>query len=142
VATSAITNAIVAVLDGDAALAALAPDGVYYGAAPPHAERFVIVLFAHGVAVPEFGRRSYEDKYYAIRAVVRKTTDADLATAQDAAARIETILDGARLLAPGYEPMGCFFEEPLEPEPDVDETDDSVRWFSVGGVYRVQMSCT
>ena len=139
--TTAITNALVDLLAGDATLAGLAPDGVYFGAAPPHAARFVVVLYAHGVAVGEFGGRAYEDKYYAVKAVMRKTGDVDLATAQAAATRIETILDRAVLLAPGYSCMSCIFEEALEPEPDVDDSDDSVRWYQSGGIYRVQMSC-
>src|SRR5205814_2068608 len=98
VGSTAITNALIAVLDGDAPLAALAPDGVFFGSAPPHASRFVLVSLTHGVTTWEFTRRAIEEKYYAVTAVLRKENGVDLSTAQDAAARIETVLDGARLI--------------------------------------------
>jgi len=142
VATSAITNAIVALLDGDVTLAALAPDGVFFGVGPPHVDRFVVVSYAHGVTFGEFGRRAIEDKYYAVTAVMRKQSSADLQAAQAAADRIETILDGAQFLIAGYDLMSCTFEEAIEREPEVDDADDSVRWFHVGAIYRVQVSCT
>jgi hypothetical protein len=141
VATSAITNALIAVLDGDAVLGNLAPDGVWFGAAPPHCDRFILVSLAHNAAIPMFNGRAYEEKYYVVKAVMRKDVGVDLAVAQSAASRIETILDGARLLASGYEPMACSFEESVELDPDVDAADDSVRWFHQGGIYKVSMSC-
>jgi hypothetical protein len=142
VSTSAITNALIAVLEGDSTLASLAPDGVWFGVAPPHASRFVVVSFVRGIATWEFQRRAMEEKWYVVKAVMRKTVDVDLAVAQSAANRIETILDGAQLLAPGYEPMVCALEEPVELDPEVDDLDDTVRWFHIGGIYKVQMSCT
>jgi hypothetical protein len=139
-ASSAITNALVAVLEGDAPLAGLAPDGVYIGTAPPHAAQFVLVSYAHGLVTPQFRAPAFEEKWFDVSAVMRRREGVDLATCQAAAARIEAVLDGARLLAAGYTPMTCERESAIEWDPEVDDADDSVRWYRVGGVFRVAMS--
>ncbi len=133
--SSAIDRALLALLAGDTTLMALAPDGVYWDEAKPQAKRFVIVSLLSEVDGYMQGGRAWEDGLYLVKAV----TLGAAATAIDAADRIDLLLEGAQLIATGYTPMVTMGEERIR-HTEVDEADDSVRWFHIGRHYRIVMS--
>lgn len=134
--SSAIDQALMAVLSGDQTLMALVPDGVFWEAAPPKATRFVLVSLVESHDEPMFDGRAYEDAVYLVTAVMLKTANGNI---QGAAARMDVILEGATLFATGYTPMVIARESRVRLT-EVDEVDDTIRWFHRGGHYRVVMS--
>jgi hypothetical protein len=134
--SSAIDNAIVGVLLADPTLAALMPDGVYFGVGKPKAGRFVIVSLIDAIDEPVFGRRGYEDVLYLIKAVALASTGGDV---RAAAHRIDELLEDQPLTIPGYVHMGTCREARIR-YPETDEVDDTIRWQHRGGHYRVQAS--
>jgi hypothetical protein len=134
-ASSAIDRALLALLAGDATLMALTPDGVFWDEGPPHATRLVIVSLLSEVDGYMQGGRAWEDGLYLVKAVTLNAA----ATAIDAADRIDLLLEGAQLMATGYTPMVTMGEERIR-HTEVDEADDSVRWFHIGRHYRIVMS--
>jgi hypothetical protein len=141
--SAAIGNALVATLLADATLMALVPDGVWKDEAWPGKKRFVIVSFIDGVDVGQFGaigrRRAYEDKYYLVKAVMLTSSGGNI---QQAAARIDALLEDAVLTVPGYSAMACYRVAPGADDTEVDALDPSIRWQHLGGRYRVQMAIT
>jgi hypothetical protein len=143
--SSAIDDGLLALLSGDATLMALTPDGVFWDEAPPHAKLFVIVSLVDEADVRMFGGRAYEDALYLVKAVMLKTAMGSATGSppttliQQAADRIDTVLEGASLLVAGYTPMTLEREARLRMT-EVDDLDDRIRWFHRGGHYRVQMS--
>jgi hypothetical protein len=103
-----VDAAVMEVLANDSALAALCPDGVYWGIRPggsPAPGAFVIVaLFDHREQPALAGDTLYERTNYLVKAVVFGTSKTP---ARQAAARIHELLHGAVLdLAPaGYTAM-------------------------------------
>jgi hypothetical protein len=134
--SSAIDDALIAVLLGDATLMGLLPDGVYYDSARPKAQRFVIVSVVTADDEPVLGRRGYEDVLYLVKAVGLVSTGADI---KAAAQRIDALLEDGTLTIPGYVHMVTCREARIR-YIEVDDVDDTIRWHHRGGHYRVQAS--
>lgn len=134
--SSDIDNALIAKLGADATLLALAPNGVYWGEAPPGSTRFVIVSLADAQDVPMFGGRAFEDALYLVKAVMLSTAGGD---PKAAAARIDVLLDQQPLTVSGYS-VTIVRRETRERQTEVDGADASLRWFHRGGSYRVVAS--
>ena len=134
--SSAIDNAVVAVLLADATLAGLLPDGVYFDVAKPKAKRFVIVSIVETLDEPVLGSRGYEDVLYLVKAVGLVSTGVDV---KAAAQRIDELLEDQPLTIPGYVHMLTCREARIR-YPETDEVDDTIRWQHRGGHYRVQAS--
>lgn len=141
--SSAIDNALMALLAGDTTLMGIATDGVFWDEAPPQATRFVIVSFVDEVDWMEESGRGMEDGLYLVKAVILKqrepATSPPMTASQEAADRIDTVLEGATLLASGYTPMTVARESRIR-YTDVDDANNTIRWFHRGGHYRVLMS--
>jgi len=86
--------------------------------------------------VQVFGERAYEEALYLVKAVMLKSPGGQV---QSAADRIDTLLEGALLIVPGYTPMVSMRESRVR-FTEVDDLDDSVRWSHAGGQYRIVMS--
>jgi hypothetical protein len=133
-----IDQAIVDLLLADAALAALAPDGVYVDLAPDGATRFVIVGLLDEQDEPVFQARAIEDGLYLVKAVAR-SGPGSAAAAEAADARIAALLEDAVLVVAGYTPMVFVREGRIritEPNPN----DATIYWLHFGGRYRVMMT--
>ncbi len=134
-ASRAIQQAIVDLLNADAALGALLPDGVYMERGPDGATRFAVVALLHGVDVRTFDARAFESGEYLVKAVTLGAMDVNAA----AEARIDEILENGVLMVAGYTPMIFVRDEPVRlAEPDSE--DASIVWYHGGGRYAVQMS--
>ena len=104
--------------------------------APPGATRFVIVSLVQGIDEPMFGGRAFESALYLVKAVVQASAGG---AAQQAAARIDTLLEDQPLAVPGYAWMTVHRVERLQTT-EVDEVDTLIRWQHRGGRYRVDLS--
>jgi len=136
-----IETALIAVLQADATLRALVPDGVFYDIAPPHAKRFVVVSLEDPTDIDVFGGRAVEDNGYLVKASGLSTvmSGADLAAA---AYRIDQLLSDQPLTVNGYA-VGTVYRDPDRPRVRADEpttADASVVWHHGGGGYRVVVS--
>ncbi len=134
--SSAIDNALIALLGADATLLALCPNGVYWGESPPGSTRFVIVSFVEEHDEPQFGGRAFEDGMYLVKAVMLSTAGGDI---RSAAARIDALLDQQTLTVTGYSVTDMRRDSRVRQTED-DEVDASIRWFHRGGVYKVMAS--
>lgn len=124
-------------LANDAALMALCPDGVYWGAPQPGCTAFVIVALFDGTERPGLsGTTLYERTVYLVKAVMLSQGGSE---ARQAAARIHALLQNAELdlSAAGYQSMLCRRIEPLRLPPEFDPDEKSARWQHVGGQYEV-----
>lgn len=138
--SSAIDNAVVALLRADATLAALVPDGVYVDEAPPAATRFVIVQIVDARDVATFDNpRAIEEVTYMVKAVMLSSAGGNPSAAAD---RIDAVLQDAALSVTGYSVVGVY-RDPDAPRlryTEKDENDPDIRYFHRGGQYRVQVS--
>ena len=139
---SAVDEALVEVLAGDATLAGLLPDGVFFDVAPPQARRFCVVSVVTQRGVPVFGGCAIEDTTYLVKAVCA-VGGGGSTPIREAAARIDDLLDDGLLPVPApYAFMACFRDDAdgrvryLE----VDDLDKSIRWYHRGARYRVHVS--
>ena len=135
--SSVIDAALLAVLQGDATLAALMPDGVFMDPAPPGVQRYVIVALVLAEDHATFGARAIEDCLYLVKAVMLTTTGTS--GIKDAAARIDALLEDRPLVAAGYDWIVTHRDERVR-YTEVDAADTSIRWHHRGGRYRVQMA--
>jgi hypothetical protein len=135
-----VDAAVMARLANDATLAALCPDGVYWGAAPPRqppATAFVIVAQLHHAQRPALDSATlYEQTLYLVKAVMLTPS---AAPPRQAAQRIDALLHNADLdLAPaGYAAIACRRIERVHTPPEIDPLDISARWQHVGGQYEL-----
>jgi hypothetical protein len=134
--SSDIDAALLAVLNGDASLNALLPDGTFMDEAPPGAKRFVIISLLDARDEARFGGRAYEDALYLIKAVGLSTVNPNM---KAAAFRIEQLLEDQLLTVTGYTPMALHREERVRLT-EVDDIDPTIRWYHRGGRYRVLQS--
>jgi len=134
--SSNIDNALIALLGADATLLALVPNGVYYDEAPPGSTRFVIVSLADQRDEPMFRGTAYEDGLYLVKAVMLSTAGGDI---KAAAARIDVLLDQQPLTVSGYS-VSIMRRESRVRMTEVDDVDNSIRWFHRGGRYQVVAS--
>ena len=132
-----IEIALVARLNGDAALRALLPDGVYVNQARQGKTRFALVSLVIAEDAASFAavgkRRASEDCLYMVKAV---TLDASRATAGNAAARIDDLLQDQPLTITGYHCAHITREERID-ETEVDDLNASIQWQHRGGRYRI-----
>ena len=135
---AAVDAALVAVLSGDAPLAALLPDGVYLDVAPSNKTRFVIVQAQTHDDVEAFGATGlFEEFRYRVTARVLETTGVN---ADAAAARIHALLHDAPLTGiTGYTHMETLRVERIKTM-DVDAIDNDIRWQLAGGDYEITVS--
>jgi hypothetical protein len=128
---SAVDTALLAKLQGTAAVTTAAPGGVYQDVAPHGiAQPFVIVsLQAHTDEYSQGGGH-IEIGRYLVKAVGQGTQSATVASA---AAAIHAALQNAALTITGYTPMLCHREERVR----YVEVDGSQRWQHRGGIYAV-----
>lgn len=134
--SSDIDNALVAKLGGDATLLALCPNGVYVDEAPPGSTRFVIVSLVDEVDEGQFGSRAFEDALFTVEARMLSTAGGNV---KAAAARIDVLLEDQPLTVAGYTWMTLHRESRVRMT-EVDDADNSIRWYRRGGQYRCQMS--
>jgi len=137
--SSLIDAALITRLGADATLLGFVPNGVYWDEAPPGSRQFVIVSLIDEADAQQLGGRSHEDALYLVKAVVLTTVTNANTVIRDAAARIDALLENARLTVTGYAPMACYREARLRMT-EVDDVDPTVRWYHRGGQYRVVMS--
>lgn len=130
--SSDVDAAICAVLDGDAELSALMPGGVWYDVAARGVSKFVLVSMLAHEDQRVFGERGFEVFTYLVKAVALGTAGADV---KAAAARIDVLLEDARLSATGYHWMNCQRIERIR----IKEFDDlsGGTWQHRGGHYEV-----
>ena len=148
--SSDLDAALVARLGSDPALLALCPNGVYFNTAPAGSTRFVIVGIADTNDVPMQGGggRAIEATLYAVEARMLVLAGDDPNAINEAAARIDELLEDQPLLAPGspaeqvpgYAWMYLSREGRLR-EIEQDAINPNIRWFRRGGHYRLMMSC-
>jgi len=131
-----ITIALLQVLQQDAALRVILPDGVWFAEAPPGATRFAIVSLVSAADVPIFGGPAFKDTVYLVEARALMTTGADV---ESAFARIATLLTDADLAIADYGAMLTQFEEEIETV-EVDDIDPSIRWNRCGGHLHVMVA--
>lgn len=135
-----ITIAVYNALSGDATLQGLLPDGIWIGYALPKGgttprTRFGILDLVPLVSrdFPVFGGRAWEDRQYIVKAVTR---DLSPSTANQAAQRMNEVLEDVTLAAVGYAWITAHRLWPIETvEPD--EVDPKLAWQHRGGYYRV-----
>ena len=136
---SAIDAALIGVLQEDAILAALMPDGVFWELGPQGATAFVTVALADFSAELMLGGEDgIETTAYTVKATARTTGGTAM---RDAAARIHDLLhlQSLDLEGTGYEQMILKRIRRVrytEPDP-VDQAD---RWQHRGGVYEIMVS--
>jgi hypothetical protein len=131
-----ITIALLQVLQQDAALRVILPDGVWFAEAPPGATRFGIVQLVSAADVPIFGGPGFKDTVYLVEARALMTTGTDV---ESAFARIATLLTDADLAIADYGAMLTQFEEEIETV-EVDDIDPSIRWNRCGGHLHVMVA--
>jgi hypothetical protein len=133
-----VTIAVLQVLQADAALRLLMPDGVFFAEARPGSTRFVIVSLVSSMDTPIFGGPAYKDTVYLVEARAL-TTAASSTDVENAFARITTLLTDAPLTITDYGAMLVQFEEELE-SVEVDDIDPSIRWNRCGGHLHVMVA--
>jgi hypothetical protein len=131
-----VTIALLQILQQDAPLRVLMPDGAWFAEAPSGSTRFVILQLVSSAEVPMFGGPAYKDAVYLVEARALMTSGADV---EAAFARITTLLTDADLVIPGYGAMLSQFEEELETV-EVDDIDPSIRWNRCGGHLHVMVA--
>jgi hypothetical protein len=131
-----VTIALLQILQQDAALRVLMPDGAWFAEAPPGATRFVILSLVSSMDTPIFGGPAYKESVYLVEARALMTSGADV---EAAFARITTLLTDAVLTIPDYGAMLVQFEEEVETV-EVDDIDPSIRWNRCGGHLHVMVA--
>lgn len=134
--SSAIDSAVIAILQNDAQLKSLMPDGVFMDQAPPNLKKFVLVSIVIAQDRSTFGRRAMESVLYLVKAVMLATAGGDV---KAAAARIDDLLESTPITVAGYSWMTCQREERVR-YVEVDSVDSTIRWQHRGGRYRVEMA--
>lgn len=134
--SSDVDAALLAKLKGDAALMALATDGVVFDEADKGQTKFVLVSLIDEHDEPMFQGRAFEDALYLVKYVEQGTSGVN---AKAAAARIDALLDGQSLTVAGYTLMTMRRESRIRVT-EVDEIDNDLRWQHRGGRYQVVVS--
>lgn len=135
---STVTIALLQILQQDAALRALLPDGVFFAEALPGSTRFVILSLVSSMDTPIFGGPAYKESVYLVeaRALAPMTSSS---TVESAFARITVLLTDAHPTIANYGAMLVQFEEELETV-EVDDIDPSIRWNRCGGHLHVMVA--
>ena len=139
---SAIRDALLARLNGDATLRAAIPGGAYWDVGPPSSRRHVIASLTAAAHVRAFGHRVLHDHVYLVKAVVMTSEPNAAALADTAAERIDALLENGTLTIQGFTLEGMYLDPGLDvlDSVEVDEIDPAIRWFHRGGQYRIVAS--
>jgi hypothetical protein len=132
---TALDQALLALLDGDATLTALLPDGVHFDVATPNATKFAVITLVDHLDVYQFDAVSHEQAGYLVLAVTQDTSGD---TAAAAAARIHELLQDGALAVAGVEVMRMKRRGRYR-RTVPDETSDQ-RWQQRGGTYEIWIS--
>jgi hypothetical protein len=133
-ASDAIDTALVNYLAGDATLTGILTGGVHWFVNGNEAEPpFATVQLFTGKDVRELRRKAWEECRYLILVV----TDNDIATARQACARIDALLDGGTFSISGYTLLKSERERRFAGMVQVDELDQLVPIPSFGGLYMI-----
>lgn len=131
-----VDEAVIGRLVGDATLSSLMPDGVYFGVAKKSATRFVVVEQLTHDDNYMLGGEAYERFEYLVKAVEKNLSGLNV---DNAAARIQTLLQDAPLTVTGYTLMRIQRTERVRyTEPDADNAD--ARWQHSGGRFEAYVS--
>lgn len=131
--SGAVDSAVVGLLQADATLKGLLPDGVFFDAAPQGARKFAIVsLFDHEDEYAFQGKKAFEHFEYFVKAVIFSTSGTE---ARNAAKQIDALLHNAALTVTGYTVARCQRSQYRRySEPDVNPDQ---QWQHRGGQYFV-----
>lgn len=129
--SGAVDDAILAILNADAPLRALLPDGVYFDVAPPGSTGYAIIAIVAHADVAVFGRRAGEE----YRLLVLSTT-LDRSASRPAAERIDGLLEDAAIAIDGFT-LDAIHRDDRVRDREVDVTDPALVWHHRGGEYRV-----
>lgn|SRR5262249_19984737 len=132
-----LDGAVIAALQADAALTAIATDGVWYGnGAMVTARRFVTIMRMQGHVEPEFDPiAAYYDLPYQIRCVLQTKSTTDVNTAAE---RIHAVLNRNEpaIVATGFRTLYCELEFPIRYD-QIDTSNPDIHWQHAGGQYRL-----
>jgi hypothetical protein len=137
--TSAVDAAVVGVLSGDGALAALLPDGVWFDIAEQGATQFVVVSYVDHADLDAQGQRpsAVEQLRLQVKAVTQGSSGL---TVKQGAARIHELLQGQPLTIDGYTLMTLKRASHVR-YTEVDQL-TTERWQHRGGHYDVWVAPT
>jgi hypothetical protein len=136
-----IEESLLAMLQNDTTLKALAPDGVWIDLAAAGAKRFVIVSLIDPTDRGKFGGRAIEDNRYLVKAVGLSTVMSGSQIRQ-AAYRIDQLIHDQVMTIDGYTFMDMARDE-NESRIRVrraDERDPGLTWLEGGAWYRIRVS--
>lgn len=133
-----IDRALIALLRADALLTGYAPDGVWFESAGQNAQHFVLVSITESLDTQQFGRRAWDDILFSVDAVMLIKADGSN-DADEAAARINELLDGQPLTVNGFAYMTMHRVSRIAEDEHDDQT-PSIVFYHRGGRYRVQMT--
>ncbi len=134
--SSDVDAALIAKLQGDTALAALAQPGAFVfwaDEAPAGLTKFISVSLVDHNEVAMFGGTAHEDALYLVKWVEQSST---VKNAKAAAARIQALLHLGTLTVAGYSLMVMRRRSRIRMT-EVDELDSSIRWYHRGGRYQL-----
>ena len=135
--SGAVDSALVGLLQNDATLKGMLPDGVYFDSAPQGSKRFAIISISdHSDEYIFDGQKGFEHFEYFVKAVIFSNSASD---ARKACAQIDELLQNAdTLLAPaGYKVMRCQRAAYRRySEPDVNPSE---HWQHEGGNYELDV---
>jgi len=125
------------VLRADAALLAIASDGVYLDIVPQGRSRYVLVTLIDASDAPEFGRTAYETKAYSVL-VIARSPDYGAVDVDQAAFRVHELLHDQSIPVPApYALLSCIRTRPIR-RTEHDAVDPSIYWLTRGGEYQLQ----
>jgi hypothetical protein len=134
---AAIERALIGVLAGDAELATLLPDGVFWDLAEQGSTRFAIVSLSVSRAQAEFhDLDSFRTLVYGVKAVIQSTSTVAVA---DADARIQALLDRQPIPLPPETGAGLMLIRWLD-RIRYTETVDTGVWQHGGARYEVTVT--
>jgi hypothetical protein len=134
--SSAVDEALIQHLSGDAPLAALLPGGVHWDVAPANRTAFVVVSLVDAVDADGFqapAGEATETLIYEVTAVVADSSGQ--AALRPAAARLHEVLQGALFPIEGFDCLAVL-RQGRQRRTVVDPIND-VRWLQRGGRYQV-----
>ena len=133
--SAALETAILAVLQGDATLAAIVTDGIYFDVSASGKTKFGIVSLS-----THHDERTFdgviEQAVYIVKAVILNTSPS---TARTAAARMHTLLEGVQLSVTGFDHLALRRTERIR-YTEVDPENNDIRWQHQGGRYLAWVS--
>jgi hypothetical protein len=135
--SGAVDSAVIGLLQNDATLKGLLPDGVFFDSAPQGAQRFAIVSISdHADDYLFEGKKAFERFEYFVKAVIFSNSASD---ARKACTQIDALLQNAdtRLAPTGYRVLRCQrLAYRRYSEPDVNPAQ---HWQHEGGNYELDV---